>query len=475
MHKRILLLLFIPALLTVLLFNCGKKAPPLPPIIIAPDLPASVKVRQFGDLLLLYFQMPVISTDGISPADVEKIEIYRMKEARIVVGEATQTQTAPVQSQTMPQSQTQTQTDTQVQQTQSAIIEETQTAPQTQSATEPQPQSQTQTAAQTQSEPQTQTAPQTQSQPQSQTQTAPQTQTQTQPQTQAAPAPEEEAREVGDKEFEDRAEKIAEIPRNQISGYLRDNWFIFTDKVSSKTGSEDLGNWFFYGVKLYNSRGKSAGFSKIAALFPAEVPKVPPNFTARLQESTIELTWNNVTEDVNGKPIPQENIRYNIYRGTSANWSAEEPLNTEPLTTNSYIDSSFQFGNPYYYFVRALNSKLKRAQGSEPSNVILIYPQDTFPPAAPQELNVVSAREGMVLIWAPNSENDVAGYNIYRSITSGTGYEKINAQLIRETTFTDKKVQKGQQYYYVVSAVDSAPVPNESSHSNEVSEVAKLQ
>ena len=123
-------------------------------------------------------------------------------------------------------------------------------------------------------------------------------------------------------------------------------------------------------------------------------------------------------------------------------------------------------------FVRTIMGK-KKGQHSEPSNVILIYPQDTFPPRAPEELNVVSAREGMVLIWAPNSEEDVVGYNIYRSTTPGQDYNKINHALVRETTFSDKDIKQGQRYYYVITAVDSAPVPNESEKSAETSEVAK--
>jgi fibronectin type 3 domain-containing protein len=90
-------------------------------------------------------------------------------------------------------------------------------------------------------------------------------------------------------------------------------------------------------------------------------------------------------------------------------------------------------------------------------------------------LNVVSAREGMVLIWAPNSEEDVVGYNIYRSTTPGQDYTKINKELVRETTFTDKDIKQGQKYYYVITAVDSAPVPNESEKSAETSEVARKQ
>jgi hypothetical protein len=453
MPKRLTLLLLLTALLIPFIINCGKKAPPLPPIIIAPELPSEAHARQSGSMMIFMFEMPVLNTDEETRADIEKIEIYRLKEQRIGAGEA--------QTQTQPQTQTQTQSQ-----------------PQTQTQTQSQPQSQTQALviAQTQTQNlQTQTS---QSQPQSQTQTQTQSQSQAQTQsqtTQSAPAKEEEAREIEGAEFKKRSELIAEISRDQIDGYLRDNKFIITEPINVQEGSEDLQNWYYYGAKVYNKRGKSAGYSKFAALFPAVVPKPPANFTAKLSEKQIQLDWTAVTSDINGVSVPQESVRYNIYRGTTANFAPEQPLNSDELDAVTYTDTTFEYGKSYYYFIRAHFYGKKKGQQSAPSNIILIYPQDTFPPKAPEELNVVSAREGMVLIWAPNSEEDVVGYNIYRTTITGQDYTKINQAVIRETTFTDKDIQLGQRYYYVITAVDSAPVPNESEKSAETTEVARKQ
>ena len=57
------------------------------------------------------------------------------------------------------------------------------------------------------------------------------------------------------------------------------------------------------------------------------------------------------------------------------------------------------------------------------------------------------------------------GYNVYRSITSGGPYTKINLALNGATTYTDNTVQEGQTYYYVATAVDSSGT--ESKYSNE--------
>ena len=275
MPKRLTLLLLLTALLLPFIINCGKKAPPLPPIVIAPEAPSEARVRQSGNKMIFMFRMPISNTDEETQADIEKIEIYMLKELRVGAGAA--------QTQTQPQTQTQTQTQSQPQ---------TQTQPQSQTQILLQPQTQTQIlVAQTQTQTlQTQTS-QSQQQSQSQTQqTQSQSQTQTQSQTtQSAPAKEEEARDIEEAEFKKRSELITEIPRDQIDGYLREGVFMITVPISVQDGSEDLQNWFYFGAKVYNKRGKSAGYSKFAALFPAEVPKPPANFTAKLSEKQIQL------------------------------------------------------------------------------------------------------------------------------------------------------------------------------------------
>jgi hypothetical protein len=66
-----------------------------------------------------------------------------------------------------------------------------------------------------------------------------------------------------------------------------------------------------------------------------------------------------------------------------------------------------------------------------------------------------------------NSQINFAGYNVYRSTTSGSGYTKINTSLLGTPDYTDNSVTNGIPYYYVVTAVDTSS--NESEDSNIVS------
>ena len=53
------------------------------------------------------------------------------------------------------------------------------------------------------------------------------------------------------------------------------------------------------------------------------------------------------------------------------------------------------------------------------------------------------------LSW--NTSGSVLGYNVYRSTTSGTGYQKLS--FTTNTSFNDSTIAGGKTYYYVVTAV----------------------
>ena len=75
-------------------------------------------------------------------------------------------------------------------------------------------------------------------------------------------------------------------------------------------------------------------------------------------------------------------------------------------------------------------------------------------------------RWAVSLYWSQNPESDLSGYNVYRSTTSGSGYQKINNSLISQSEHTDKQVAENKAYYYVVTAVNTSG--RESGYSNEV-------
>ena len=92
---------------------------------------------------------------------------------------------------------------------------------------------------------------------------------------------------------------------------------------------------------------------------------------------------------------------------------------------------------------------------------------DTTPPAAPGGI-LATASDGQVDIdWNDNGEPDLAGYNLFRSTTSGGPYSILNGTLLTTSDYSDTSVTNGTTYYYVATAVDL--VGNESADSSEAS------
>ena len=81
-------------------------------------------------------------------------------------------------------------------------------------------------------------------------------------------------------------------------------------------------------------------------------------------------------------------------------------------------------------------------------------------------LSGTGAAHSVSLSWSA-SMSAVAGYNVYRSTVSGSGYVKLNGSLISGLAYSDSNVQNATTYYYVTTAVDSAGT--ESAYSNQVS------
>jgi len=73
----------------------------------------------------------------------------------------------------------------------------------------------------------------------------------------------------------------------------------------------------------------------------------------------------------------------------------------------------------------------------------------------------------VTLNWTASSSTGVAGYDVFRSTTSGGPYTQMNSTLITGTTYKDTAVSPGVTYYYVATSVTSSGV--QSAYSSQIS------
>lgn len=176
------------------------------------------------------------------------------------------------------------------------------------------------------------------------------------------------------------------------------------------------------------------------------------------QGRAINLSWTKSAND------PGSVTKYYIYR--SFNQTSGFTCNDSVAAgTVAYTDTTAIDGDTLYYFIRAHNG----VNGAK-SNTAWGISKDNIPPAPPSGLSInVDSLFHVRLAWHKNTEPDIWGYRVYRSLTSGSGYALITVPVTLDTAYLDTTTVNGRSYFYVVTALDNASPANESSFSSEVS------
>ncbi len=157
--------------------------------------------------------------------------------------------------------------------------------------------------------------------------------------------------------------------------------------------------------------------------------------------------------------------------GTMARGPLASPLNGQPLAVTTYTDTRMTWGRQRCYEVRTVDEYGKLLIDSVPSPPTCVTLKDTFPPAAPTGLQGVASAGAISLIWEPNSESDLAGYLVLRAAGPDGTLAPITPTPIHDTTYRDTTVTAGVRYTYVIVAVDTAH--NRSAPSNRIEEAAQ--
>jgi fibronectin type 3 domain-containing protein len=204
-------------------------------------------------------------------------------------------------------------------------------------------------------------------------------------------------------------------------------------------------------VRAMGPKGKTAEWSNAVALSVASPLAMPTDVAALNVAEGVRLRWSG------------SGPRYRIFRSVGDMTPARLAESDQP----DYVDGTTSYGSMYRYFVQAIGTDDRRQ--SEISRVVSITPADDFPPAVPRGVMAVAGVGTIELAWERNVEDDFRGYNVYRS-SEGAAFEKI-AALIDAPAYSDRQIEAGKKYRYVVSAVDQTG--NESRRSEPVEAAAE--
>ncbi len=190
--------------------------------------------------------------------------------------------------------------------------------------------------------------------------------------------------------------------------------------------------------------------SNVAVIRLIDVSKPVENLLAYPTQDAIELKWTAPSFTLTGNPV-QGITGYQIFRSATGKPGGFATIGKSPGT--SYADKNFKFGDTYYYSVRATFAAGKSFAESANSTLAVITPRDIFPPHAPQGLTAIYTGKAVELVWTPNLESDLAGYNIYRR-EDNQPLQKLNPSPQPTAIYRDFSAEARRRYLYWITAVD---------------------
>jgi hypothetical protein len=193
-------------------------------------------------------------------------------------------------------------------------------------------------------------------------------------------------------------------------------------------------------ARAIGANGKASNWSNIATLPVVASLAAPTDFAAVATANGVRLTWRGAGP------------RFRILRRSEG---SPDFVEIGTSTTPEFLDSTAEFGKKYSYLVQAFTDlgEHREAQ-SDLSAERPLTPEDKFPPAAPASLRATASANSVELSWDANTEPDLAAYRVYRSV-NGAALEKI-AEVNEIPAYSDKAVESGKTYRYVVTAVDKS-------------------
>jgi hypothetical protein len=405
---------------------CGKSGPPLPPLVKLPAAPANIVAERRGAAVDVQFTVPTANTDGTRPANVERVDVYAITGPESITDDeilkhGTKVAAVSVKAPRDPNQ---------------AVEPDDPDAV----AEPPEGEGLDQGTVAHVAEQLTRDA------------LVP-----------YDPATEKSARVKTDDDGDD-------VPRPLLGP---------ATAVPSRT---------YVGVGI-STRGRKGPLSKRVSVPLVPPPPPPGKPTITYDEKAVTVTWPPVTASgvvqapASGDVLPSQPIgvavpviAYHVYDLAQTTTGAPgEPLGSSvrltktPVAVTTFDDPRIAWGEKRCYTVRTVETVGALAIESDAAPPDCKTLADTFPPAAPKNLQAVSSEGAISLIWDGNTEKDLAGYLVFRGV-SGGALESITPTPIQDPRFHDG-VKPGVPYAYAVKAVDKAG--NVSPESNRVEETAR--
>jgi hypothetical protein len=398
---------------------CGKKGPPLPPLLKLPAAPDNFTAVRRGDTVALDFTVPNTNTDRTRPANVQRVEIYAF---------------------TGPAPPTDTELLKRASKVASVVVKAPRDPDQTTDADQPPEEAE------------------------------------------PIEAPEGPGLDQGAAvHLEDRLDREAFVP-SADPDQGKKKTTARAGSLPPSAPAPLVPSRTYIGVGI-NKSGRRGATSKRVAVPLLPPPAPPTSVVATFDERAVTIAWQppealqrvdtaTAVQKVPSGEAPEgaantagapeatlydATLAYNVYEVIQATGQSapEIKLTMTPIAETTFSDPRMAWGATRCYGVRTVRTVGDLAAESDEPPPACVTLKDSFPPAAPQGFTGIATQGAVSLIWEPNNEADLDGYVVLRGLPPGDRLAPVAPGIIRETTFRDI-VPSGARYVYAVQAVDKS-------------------
>lgn len=253
------------------------------------------------------------------------------------------------------------------------------------------------------------------------------------------------------------------------------NMASFTDQLPSALDENSSLGFVTYAVEVENRNGRGAGLSNLVRVVLAPTLPPPGNFQAHVTREGVVLSWSKISPPEHAPAVVQFMVRVHRQEEGSPQQTiiGEVGIEGEPKLTDADIEweKTYDYRGETVTVVREPNGSEVQVEG-EDTPELKVLTRDVFPPTVPSGLQAVYSGPGQQpfvdLVWAPVTDPDLAGYNVYRN-EQGTEPAKLNSEPVKMPAYRDTGISSGKRYFYSVTSVDVRG--NESAKSEEASEL----
>jgi hypothetical protein len=183
--------------------------------------------------------------------------------------------------------------------------------------------------------------------------------------------------------------------------------------------------------------------------------------------SSVSLTWTATGDDSLTGTATRYEVRWSAAPITPANFSAATlvtggvPAPAAPGTAQGCTVTGLDRTVDLHFAARVADEMNNWSALSNDVSVPRLL--DTAPPATPTGLAAAKEASGVRVHWTPNAEPDLAGYHVYRAMSAGGAFTRMDGSLLVSPEFLDAAAPDSASLWYAVSAVDASN--NESARS----------